>query len=67
MQEALDAGYRIRRDHTGAVLPPIFVRSDVAADESAQGVGAKLSDRAAARVSPLSRHGQSIPGFGFRQ
>ena len=51
----------------GAVLPVILVRSDVAADESAQGVGAKLPDRGAARVSPLIRRGQSIPEFDFRQ
>jgi hypothetical protein len=49
VHEVLDAGYRIRRSHTGGVLPAVFVRSDVAADGS--GAGAKLRDRAAAYAS----------------
>ena len=48
VHEVLEAGYRIRRAHTMAVLPTIFVRSDIAADKSGGGVGAKLHGRAAA-------------------
>jgi hypothetical protein len=51
VQEVLEAGYRIRRDHTGAVLPTIFLRSDVAAAKSGAGGGAKLHGRAAACAS----------------
>jgi hypothetical protein len=32
VHEVLDDGYRVRRDHTGAVLPAVFVRRDVAAN-----------------------------------
>ena len=32
VHEVLDAGYRLRREHTGAVLPAVFLRADVAAD-----------------------------------
>jgi hypothetical protein len=48
VHEVLEEGYRIRRTHTEAVLPTIFVRSDIAADKSGGGVGAKLHGRAAA-------------------
>ena len=51
VHEVLEAGYRIRRDHTGAVLPTIFLRSDVAAAKSGAGGGAKLHGRAAACAS----------------
>jgi hypothetical protein len=51
VHEVIDAGYRIRRSHNGAVLPTIFVRSDVAADGRGRGVGAKLPDAAAACAS----------------
>ena len=48
VHEVVDAGYRVRRSHNGVVLPTVFVRSDVAADKSGGGVGAKLHGRAAA-------------------
>ena len=51
VHEALETGYRIRRSHTGAVLPTIFKRSDVAVDGSGPRVGAQRPDRAAACAS----------------
>jgi hypothetical protein len=51
VHEVLDAGYRIRRDHTGAVLPAVFFSRDVAAHESTRNVGWERADRAGAHAS----------------
>jgi hypothetical protein len=51
VHEVIEGGYRIRRDHTGAVLPTVFARSDIAAAKSGSGSGAKLHGRAAACAS----------------
>ena len=51
VHEVIEGGYRIRRDHTGAVLPTVFARSDIAAAKSGSGGGAKLHGRAAACAS----------------
>jgi hypothetical protein len=41
VHEVLETGYRVRREHKGAVLPTVFLRTDVAAD----GYGAAASVR----------------------
>jgi hypothetical protein len=51
VHEVLDDGYRVRRHHTGAVLPTIFVRRDVAADGTGRDASSGWPDRTAACVS----------------
>lgn len=53
VHEVLGPGYRLRREHTGAVLPAVFLRTDVAAD------GYRASDfdlrsRRSRRTTPAS-------------
>ena len=51
VHEVLETGYRLSREHTGAVLPAVFLRADVAADGHRT---PDLLSRRSRRTTPIS-------------